>query len=198
MDVDIKGYKIGDQYGTYFLTFTVVGWVDLFTRKECKDIIIDSFKFCRQNKGLIINAFVIMSSHIHIICRAKEGSEGISAIVRDFKKFTSRKLIDFTLYDKEESRKDWLKLVFEYHAKFNRRNTKYQVWQQNNRPKQLIHPSFTNQKLMYIHNNPVVANIVENPQDYLYSSARNYLEFENNILDIELIDFGITVGYIAR
>ena len=81
------GYNIDDQYGLYFLTFTLVGWVDLFTRKECKDIVIDSLKYCVRNKGLIISAYVLMESHLHIVASAKEKSDGLSAIIRDFKKF---------------------------------------------------------------------------------------------------------------
>ncbi|MBK7096998.1 MAG: transposase [Saprospiraceae bacterium] len=198
MQGDTKGYKIGDQYETYFLTFTVVGWVDVFTRQECRDIIIDSFKYCQKNKGLIINAYVVMSSHIHLICRAVDGSEGLSGIIRDFKKFTSKKLLEFILNDTKESRKEWMKVVFQYHAKYNSNNTKYQVWQQKNQPKVLLNPKFISQKLTYIHNNPVVENIVEKQEDYLYSSARNYLEIDNYILEVELIDFGSTEGYIPR
>ena len=91
-----------------------------------------------------------------------------------------------------------MKIVFQYHAKYNSNNTKYQVWQQKNQPKVLLNPKFISQKLTYIHNNPVVENIVEKQEDYLYSSARNYLEIDNYILEVELIDFGSTEGYIPR
>ena len=137
-----------------------------------------------------------MSSHIHIIASAKEDSDGISAIIRDFKKFTSKRLIDFVLNDNKESRRDWLKVVFEYHAKHYKRNTNYQTWKQNNHPKILLHPNFINQKINYIHNNPVVSQIVEKPEDYLYSSARNYLDFENPIVDVDCIDFGSIEGCV--
>jgi REP element-mobilizing transposase RayT len=83
-----SGYQILEQYASYFLTFTVVGWVDLFTRKECRDIIIESLKYCQKNKGLVLNAYVIMSSHKHLIARAEENSSVLSAIIRDFKKHT--------------------------------------------------------------------------------------------------------------
>ena len=88
------GYKITDQYAIYFLTFTLVGWVDLFTRKQCSQILIDSFKFCKEKKGLILYAFVIMGSHVHLLASAEEGSSGLSAIIRDFKSHTSRKIIE--------------------------------------------------------------------------------------------------------
>jgi REP element-mobilizing transposase RayT len=89
MKSEPKGYVITDQYATYFVTFTTVGWVDVFTRKELKEIIIESLKYCQKEKGLIIHAYVIMSNHLHLILRAKEGSAGLSAIIRDFKKYTS-------------------------------------------------------------------------------------------------------------
>ncbi len=89
------GYKIVDQYATYFLTFTVVGWIDLFSRKECKDLLIDSLKYCQQQKGLMIYAYVLMESHIHLLSSAHEKSSGISAIIRDFKKFTSKQIVQW-------------------------------------------------------------------------------------------------------
>ena len=137
-----KGYVISDQYATYFLTFTIVGWVDVFTRKELKDIIVDSLDFCQKQKGLIINAYVIMSNHIHLVASAKPESPGLSAIIRDFKKFTSKKILEFVLGNKSESRQEWMRIVFVYHARFNKNNAKYQVWQQNNRPKICFTPSF--------------------------------------------------------
>mgnify|MGYP000202983127 CR=1 FL=1 len=190
------GYHIADQYGTYFLTFTVVGWIDIFTRKECKDIVIESLKFCQKQKGLNIHAFVIMPSHIHLILSAQEHTSGLSNIIRDMKKYLSKTLIRWLLTNKKESRKNWLKMIFEYHAKYNSNNGKHQFWQQNNCPKILLYPRFTNQKLSYIHANPVTAGIVDDERHYLYSSARNYYGEGENILEIKLIDFGCEEGYV--
>ncbi|HKZ65330.1 MAG TPA: hypothetical protein VJ111_03190, partial [Chitinophagaceae bacterium] len=67
-----EGYAIRDQFATHFLTFTVCGWIDLFTRKIYKDIVIDSFRFAQKNGQLILNAYVIMSNHIHLIARAND------------------------------------------------------------------------------------------------------------------------------
>jgi putative transposase len=191
-----KGYVITEQYSTYFVTFTIVGWVDVFTRKELNEIIVDSLKFCQKQKGLIINAYVIMSNHIHLIVRAAPDSEGLSAIIRDFKKYTSKKILEFVLTDKKESRQEWMKIVFAYHAKYNKNNSKYQVWQQNNRPKMLIHPRFSQRIISYIHLNPVRSKIVDQPEDYVYSSARNYAEYKEVELEVEIMDFGVTDGYV--
>ena len=192
-----RGYNISDQHAMHFLTVTVVGWVDLFTRKECKNIVVDSLKFCVLNKGLIIYSYVIMPSHLHLIVRSNEGSDGLSATIRDFKKFTSRNLIKWVLDNPLESRKDWLKVVFEYHAKYNSNNQSFQVWQPGNHPKILLHPKFTEQKLNYIHANPVVAGIVDLEEEYIYSSARNYIGRKDFIMDVEIIDFGAQIGYIT-
>ena len=191
-----KGYVITEQYSTYFVTFTIVGWVDVFTRKELNEIFVDSLKFCQKQKGLIINAYVIMSNHIHLIVRAAPDSEGLSAIIRDFKKYTSKKILEFVFTDKKESRQEWMKIVFAYHAKYNKNNSKYQVWQQNNRPKMLIHPRFSQRIISYIHLNPVRSKIVDQPEDYVYSSARNYAEYKEVELEVEIMDFGVTDGYV--
>lgn len=66
------GYAIRDQFATYFLTFTVCGWIDLFTRKVYRDIVMDSFRFAQNNGQLILNAYVVMSNHIHLIARAND------------------------------------------------------------------------------------------------------------------------------
>ena len=191
------GYKIADQFATYFLTFTLVGWVDLFTRRQCCQILIDSFNYCKENKGLILYAYVIMGSHVHLLASAKDGSTGLSAIVRDFKSHTSRKIIEWITDNNKESRRKWLEMVFKYHGKYNSNNQVYQVWKQHSKPMQCVTPQFTLQKLNYIHNNPVKAGLVDNPEDYRYSSARSYAGRKDGILDVELLDFGPLVGYIG-
>jgi putative transposase len=85
-------YRIADKEATYFLTLTVVYWIDLFTRIRYKEIVTDSLAYCSKNKGLEIFARVVMSNHIHLICRST-GETNLSEIIRDFKKFTSKALI---------------------------------------------------------------------------------------------------------
>ena len=85
----INNYKIAKGEDIYFLTFTIVGWVDIFTRKIYRDIVLESFRYCQENKGLDLFAYVIMSNHIHLIARSRDGD--LSAVVRDFKRYTSQK-----------------------------------------------------------------------------------------------------------
>ncbi|MGB1217236.1 MAG: REP-associated tyrosine transposase [Saprospiraceae bacterium] len=181
-----KGFTIQNQQGLYFLTFTIVGWIDVFTRDEYRKIIIDSFNYCKKEKGLLLFSYVIMSNHIHIIART-DNEKGLSAIVRDFKKFTSVKIISAIENNRMESRREWMLKLFKYYAKFNSNNPNYQFWKQDNHPIELISDKWVKQKLDYIHLNPVRAGWVTEERDFKYSSARNY-QGEEGVLDVVLLD----------
>ena len=74
----------------YFLTITVVDWVDVFTRPGYKHEIVNALRYCQQSKGLELYAWVIMSNHIHLIAGTKDGFN-LSDILRDFKKIYKQK-----------------------------------------------------------------------------------------------------------
>jgi len=99
-------YKIHNPEGIYFITLTVVDWIDLFIRPIYKQIIIDSLKYCINNKGLELYAYVIMSSHIHLIVSSCQDFE-LSETIRDFKKYTSKKLVQ-CIKEYSESRREWI------------------------------------------------------------------------------------------
>lgn len=167
-----SAYQINNQEQVYFLTFQVVGWVDIFTRKEYRDIILDSFAYCQQEKGLELFSYVIMSNHVHVIMRSKTGK--LSDTIRDLKKHTSKQILRLALTSNLESRRDWLKVVFEYHAKYNKRVGDMQLWTHENHAIELSKNDILDSKMQYIHANSVRAGLVENAEEYLYSSARNY------------------------
>ncbi len=167
------GYKIDDQNGIYFITFAVVEWVDVFTREEYKLILLNSLQYCQKEKGLHIHSWVLMTNHVHFILSAKEGFK-LSDILRDFKKHTSSKLIEAINQNPYESRKEWMLSIFKKAGKDNVRNTVYQFWRQDNHPKELTTNDMMDQKLDYIHKNPVKEGIVDEVEAYKYSSARDY------------------------
>ncbi len=169
------GYQIRGQNKVHYLTLQVVFWIDIFTRKRYKDMVIESLKYCQQHKSLEIYAYVIMSNHVHIIVRSE--NENLSQTLCDFKKYTSKAIIE-SIKNEVESRREWLLMMFEKAAKRHQRNRYYQVWTHENHAVELYSDKFVSQKLHYIHNNPVRAGIVVRPEDYLYSSARNYFELE--------------------
>lgn len=125
----------------HFVTFTTVGWIDIFTRKIYKDILIENLKYCQENKGLIIHAYVIMSNHLHLIIRT-EIRRGLSSVIRDFKAYSARRMIDEIEGSKTESRREWMMRMFKYYAKYNSNNQNYQLWKQNNHPIELISPKW--------------------------------------------------------
>jgi putative transposase len=166
------GYKIRDQAAIHFVTFSVVEWIDVFTRKLYRDIVLDSLRYCQENKFLLLHSWCIMSNHLHLI--ASSGNSDLSGILRDFKKFTSKNLVSAIAANPKESRKEWMLRLFREQGEINSRNKDYQFWQQDNHPEELYSPAFIFQKLNYIHNNPVEAGIVDNAWEYRYSSARDY------------------------
>lgn len=176
-------YLISDQNAIYFLTFTIVGWIDVFTRKEYKLEIVDSLNFCVREKGLTIYAWCIMSNHLHLIVRAKDGYR-MSDIIRDFKKFTAKRIIK-KIESEPESRRVWMLNQFEYAGKNLQRIKKYKFWKDDNHAIEL-ESHMIDSRLDYIHENPVNAMIVEEPGHYVFSSAKDYCG-SKGLVDLELI-----------
>ena len=180
-------YKFKNIAGCYFISFAVFEWVDLFTRKEYKNILVKNLKYCQKEKGLELFAWVVMTNHIHLIARAKEGFL-LQDIVRDFKKFTSRVMLKTVSEHVGESRKEWTLEIFSDAGKKKSNNSECQFWRQDNHPIEVWSEDVINQKLLYLHNNPVVEGIVDKAEEYLYSSARDYYHDKNSgLLEIKFI-----------
>jgi len=154
----------------YFLTFTTVGWIDVFTRKQLADIIIKNLQKAQKEYSVAIYSYVIMSSHIHLVAQ-KTDEKLLSEWVRDFKSATAKEIVKAIRTEDYESRKHWLDYLFKFFAKFHKQNAEYMFWQKTNHPVELYSTNVFEQKVDYIHNNPVAANIVTDPSYYYYSSA---------------------------
>ena len=163
----------------------MVEWVDALSRPYYKDMLLESLKYCQENKGFIIYAYVIMNNHVHLIASADEGYN-LSDILRDMKKFSSKKLLKTIEENAQESRKRWMLWLFRSNGERNSNNDKYQFWQQDNHPVCLDNNAMIDQRLNYLHNNPVAEGIVEEPEHYIYSSARDYAGIKG-LLDIVLL-----------
>ena len=170
-----EGYQIRNQDAIHYLTFQVINWMDVFTRQVYRDILIDSLKFCRKNQGLNIHAFVIMSNHMH--CILSSNISDLSGTIRNFKAHTAKTIID-EMKLPGESRKEWMLGQMNYYCKDSKRNTQHQFWTHENHPMELYSNKFKDQKLDYIHQNPVRAGIVTEPWEYIYSSARAYCDMD--------------------
>lgn len=120
-------YTIQDHQALHFITFATVEWVDALSRPAYKEIVVESLQYCIKHKGLIVYAYVIMSNHIHLIAAACE-EYNLSDIIRDLKKFTSKRLIEVIQNNPQESRKGWMLWLFKSAGQKNSNNQDYQFW----------------------------------------------------------------------
>ncbi len=175
-----RNYKFQNPEGLYFVSFAVVNWLDVFTRHEYKDILIESLDFCQKNKGMEIIAWCIMTNHMHLIFRSVYHDP--ANLLGDFKRFTSKKLVKAINENFTESRKEFLLSQFKEAALSSSNVSKYQFWRHDNKPVELWSNAVIQEKINYIHNNPVEAGLVYNPEDYVYSSASDYAD-QKGLLD---------------
>jgi len=101
-----RKYKFRDNSKLYFVSFSVVHWIDVFIRDEYKRVLIESWKYCKEHKGLEIYAFCIMTSHVHMIIGSND--EKLENIMRDMKSYTSTQLRKSIANNPYESRKEWM------------------------------------------------------------------------------------------
>jgi REP element-mobilizing transposase RayT len=176
-----------DKHYAYFVTWTVVDWLPLVAEPAYRQIALNSLSYLRTNKHTELNAFVIMSSHLHAILWPEDGVN-LSDVTRDFKRFTSREI------SKEAERqgaKEFLS-AFSNARKENRAQdiSTYQVWQEGSHPEAIFTEKFARQKLDYIHLNPVRAGLVKSADEWLFSSARAYLLGEETYPPTDLLIVG--------
>jgi len=178
-----RKYKFHNKQAAYFISFATVYWLDIFTRQVYFNILEESIEYCRTKKGMEVYAYCFMPSHVHLIFRSS--NEDPSGLIRDFKGFTARKLIKTIEENSQESRKEWLLWMMERAGK-TKSNVKHrQFWQQHNQPIELWSEKVIQQKINYIHNNPVESGFVTNPIDWKYSSARNYQD-DQTVIEIDI------------
>jgi len=184
-----RKYKIRDQEKLYFVTFTVVDWIDIFIRDEYRNIIIESIQYCQANKGLEVYCYCIMTSHIHMIIGTNSKKNPLEGIIRDMKSFTSRRIREALENPGMvgESRREWILKMLYNAGKYNSNNDDFQLWQQHNHPIELNTNELIDQKLEYIHLNPVAAGFVDQPESWKYSSARDYASIAKGYIDLVFI-----------
>jgi len=158
-------YRVKDQHGLYFITCTVHQWVDVFTRSEYVEILLESLRYCQREKGLKVYAWVVMSNHIHLI--VSSDGERLSDIIRDFKKFTSSKIYKAIEQNERESRRSWLTWLLN-------KDGRIWFWEAGYHGEEIFSEGFCNSKVDYIHMNPVRAGIVEKEEEYIYSSCSDF------------------------
>lgn len=181
-----RNYKFHNPEGTYFISFAVVNWLDVFTRNKYKNIIIESLHYCQKEKGMEIFAWCIMTNHIHLIFRSINSYKP-ELLIGDMKKFTSKAIVKAIEENPQESRKKWLLSEFLKAGKESSNVKKYQFWRHDNKPIELWSNKVIDEKINYIHNNPVEAGFVFRAEDYVYSSAIDYSGRKGILNDVIII-----------
>ncbi|MFA6909274.1 MAG: transposase [Patescibacteria group bacterium] len=180
----------------YFVTTKVKNGTDVFVDHLYCNIIINNLKYYLKTRYFDLGGFVVMPNHVHFMIRPY-GEYSISEILRDFKKHTSKQIIQRLKQDKKINRSLfyssrggriqnpaqgsycgirnpasalWAQTLLDQFY-VNTRKQEFQVWQANNWIKNIYSQEFFNQKVQYIHRNPVRAGYVKTPEEFPYSSA---------------------------
>ncbi|MDP4203736.1 MAG: transposase [Bacteroidota bacterium] len=168
-----RKYKFYKPDGVYFVSFATVNWIDVFTRRVYKDIVVESLNYCIQEKGLVVYAWVIMSNHVHLVIASKTGA--LEDVMRDLKRHTSKAILKEIEENPQESRKEWMLWMFRRAGEKNCNNSKYQFWQQHNQPEELGREAYAiDRAIAYIHENPIRAGFTDRAEEYPYSSAVDF------------------------
>ncbi len=173
---------LSDDDAPYFITATTVNWLPLFSNPEIASILIDSLRFLICNGRIRIFAYVIMENHIHLIATSAHLSREITA----FKSFTARQSI---AHYQEHHNQFTLNLLAQSKLP-HKTDRQYQFWQEGSHPQRIESESVLHQKIEYIHHNPVKRGYVDLPEQWRYSSARNYAGLEG-VLPVDWLDDGM-------
>ena len=169
-------YLITEPDKPHFITYTVLEWLPVFTRPETVDILLNCWRYQRENVGLKLYGYVILENHLHCVAQVKR----LDQCVHSYKSYTARQLIDFLEKHKVE------RLLSKLHLfkKAHKTDREYQFWQEGTHAELVISEAVMREKLDYIHWNPVKRGYVDKPEHWRYSSSRNYLG-ESGLIEID-------------
>ena len=168
----------------FFVTTTVVRFLNVFKDNNACDILINNIKYYQKLYNYTIQAYVIMPSHFHWIVLTDPVYGTISDIMRDIKRNSSKEI---TEYLKDNSK---YRYIFEQEAVLYK-NQVMKFWMRRFDDEVIRNEKMFWEKLIYIHNNPVKKELVLKPEDYRYSSARNYVNGDDSILTVDTEYAGI-------
>ena len=160
-------YRVVAPHSSQFVTSTIVEWLPVFTTRTRCHILADSLAFCQAKKGLQIYAWVILDNHFHAILAAPD----LTQVVADLKRHTAKLLLKSIESDGQE----WLLNQLAYYRAKDKQQSLYQVWQEGFHPQAILDDAMMQQKLDYIHANPVKRGLVALPEHWRYSSAHEWL-----------------------
>lgn len=160
-------YAINEEQYAHFVTATVVEWLPIFTTGACCEILVRSMIHCREKKGMLIHAWVILDNHFHAIL----AGPALADSIRDLKRFTARAL----LAQIQAEGREWLLNQLSFYRAAHKTASDHQVWQEGVHPKAIVSDEMMQQKLAYIHENPVKRGLVACPEHWRFSSAHEWM-----------------------
>lgn len=152
----------------------------IFSKPELVKILFSSLHFLQEHQHLTLYGYVIMENHLHLIASA----QNLSKEIGHFKSFTARSIIDWLQNNQPKSY--WLQQMANAKLK-HKTGQRYKLWQEGCHPKMIVSEEMFQQKLLYIHNNPVTRGYVDSPGHWRYSSYRNYAG-EKGLLDVTMLE----------
>ncbi|MFC1923116.1 transposase [Chloroflexota bacterium] len=170
-----------DLANLYFITTTTVHRAHLLKSHSNKQIIIDSFGYMRLKKWIKLYAFVVMPNHVHLIVRFI-GSYNLSDVIREFKKHTSKQIINHAQAESNHKMLSYLEKAAE-----TIKDQHYKVWEDGYDARDVFSLPFLQQKMDYLHNNPCQPQwrLVDQPEDYIWSSACFYILGKPPVIPID-------------
>ncbi len=171
-----------DENLPYFCTITVLDWTPVFIEQRYIDPLVESLSYCRTNKGLRLFAYVVMPNHLHLIAAADD----LHALMRDFKRFTSRTIHERLLADARRTVLSWLEQAAQG---ARRQRGEFSFWADGFHPQAISTSAVLEQKLRYLHENPVRKGLVGAAEDWWYSSASWYAGRRECRLEMDELEF---------
>jgi REP element-mobilizing transposase RayT len=172
-------YKITQNDGLHFITSTTIEWIPVFTSDNQFKIFIDSVKFCQKHKNLKVYAYVILENHFHMIV----SGNNLSNTIQSLKRYTTQQIIKLS----EKQSKKWLLNQLSFYKKRHKIQSKNQLWQEGFHPELIFNDRMLIQKIEYIHYNPVKRGVVDRPEYWKYSSARNFILDDHSVITLDML-----------
>jgi putative transposase len=166
----------------HFVTLSIVRWLPVFITGEAIGVVLSSLEHVREHRGLLAHAYVVMPTHIHLIVTASH--DDLPDIMRDLKKFTSRRI-----FEHSEASGDRLNTWIFRKAAESEARSRFKVWQDEYHPEVIYTEEFFRQKVDYIHRNPVRKGLVGDAVKWYHSSAAAYEGLEVGPLRVDWLEW---------
>lgn len=175
-----RRYLIDDSEYPIFVTTTIVRWIPVFSVCELAVYSLRKLEEIRQELNAIVYGFVLLPGHLHIITQSQIKGN-LSVFMKKWKGNTARHILDYSMNNNH----DWLKRFAENAQSYNiSRKQTYQIWQPRFDDKAIRDEEEFIAKLNYMHGNPLKHNLVDDCEDYPYSSFADYNGGENGFVTV--------------